>query len=119
MIDKIKKQLSNKITWILFGIGIFIGILYGIFVSPFFLHFLDGITITGFLLLLFTVIHFWWADGTFAITSWKKETDGNLMDYRDQIRKERQKQGNPFLIPSFLLILFSIVLTVIYYILVI
>lgn len=117
MLDTLKASLKDRKTWTFIGLGIAIGIVYGILSKPFFLHLIDGVSMSGIVLLLVGSLRFWWSDGLFASAGYKKDRDGNWKEYRKKVIEERRKARNPYTIPGIILFLFGILLTIIYYIL--
>ena len=127
--NKFKDRFLNKTACIVYGICAGVGIIYGLLRGPFYLHFLDGLTISGFFALGAALIRASWLAGDFTFFSWHpKKRSRNLYsryeedptrgmsyrEYRDTIRNERKDLRNDLLPSSLLVLGIALILSFLY-----
>ena len=81
--NKLIEMFFNKTALVVYGICIGCGIVYGAIRAPFYLHFLDGMTISGFLFLALAIVRYSWISGDFTFFSWgakKRKIKGIVHD---------------------------------------
>ena len=113
MKNKIKKELQNRTVWISIACALGLSAVYGLFVSPWYLHFINGLTFLAFLYLLIGLLRWSWAEGDLVFFSWK-QIHGSYTKWREGRREERKGSSNPFLYSGILLVIVSIILSVLY-----
>lgn len=129
MINKLKKTFITKTAFTVYAVCIACGIGYGVIRPPFYLHFLDGMTISGFFALALALIRASWLAGDFTFFSWKPKRKSNnpyskyegdptrgmsYREYRNAIREERKDMKNDFLPSSLLILAISLILSLLY-----
>lgn len=101
------KYFLNTKAYTLYALALVVSILYGIIVSPFFLHFIDGLTYVGVIYLLVGVV------------TWEKDSGINIANnYKDskEAKEHTRKDAEISLyIPiGILIILISTLLALVY-----
>lgn len=130
MMKKIKELFCNKTAYIVYAVCIGCGLVYGALVPPFYLHFLDGLTISGFFALTIAIIRASWLAGDFTFFSWrpkrhshkdpygKYEADPtrgmSYTQYRSAIREERKDLKNEYMPSSLLVLAIALILSLLY-----
>ena len=116
--NKFKDRFLNKTACIVYGICAGVGIIYGLLRGPFYLHFLDGLTISGFFALGAALIRASWLAGDFTFFSWHPKEDPtrgmSYREYRDTIRNERKDLRNDLLPSSLLVLCIALILSFLY-----
>ncbi len=97
MKDKIKKTLSDQWIYIVITIDLAIGVITGLLNEKFYLHFLNGITVSGMLTLFIGIAKWFWKEGDFAYFAWRQKRDGAYTSYRRDIVAKRKDKTNPCL----------------------
>jgi|GEM_PF-1357454 len=110
---KILNNFRSRTVWILVAIGFVISLIYGFVKEPFFLHFTDGIGVSGMFCLLFAVLRSGWKNGDFAMFNYKA-VEGSFRDYRTRLIEERRDTPNPALYAAIILLAIGIALALIY-----
>lgn len=135
MSDKLKKYICNKTTLICYAVSLAAGILYGVLRRPFLLHFIDGLTIAGFLILAIGLGRWAYIQGDFTFFSWhpnkqvRKRAPGekfygtgnsnpsenmSYREYRHYVRNQRKDMDNMYMPAGILIVVVSIILSVLY-----
>lgn len=129
MKNKLKKYFITKTATCVYAVCILCGIVYGKLRSPFYLHFLDGLTISGFFALGLALIRASWLAGDFTFFSWhpKKRSKNpysryeedptrgmSYREYRSAIREERKDMKNDYLPSSLLVLAIALILSLLY-----
>ncbi|MGM9941831.1 MAG: hypothetical protein ACI32N_07585 [Bulleidia sp.] len=130
MMKKIKELFFNRTAYVVYAVCTGGGLAYGALVPPFYLHFLDGLTITGFFALALAIIRASWIAGDFTFFSWgpkrhsrrdpnaKYEGDPtrgmSYTQYRSAIREERKDLKNEYMPSSLLVLAVALVLSLLY-----
>lgn len=135
MSDKLKKYICNKTTLTCYAVSLAAGILYGALRGPFLLHFIDGLTIAGFLILAIGLCRWAYIQGDFTFFSWhpnkrvRKRAPGEKFygtdnsnpsenmgyrEYRHYVRNQRKDMDNMYMPAGILIIVVSIILSVLY-----
>ena len=127
--NKLIEMFFNKTALVVYGICIGCGIVYGAIRAPFYLHFLDGMTISGFLFLALAIVRYSWISGDFTFFSWgvkKRKIKGmdvydhdpsrgmSYTEYRKHVREERKDIKNPYMASSILILIVSLILSLLY-----
>ena len=109
----LKEIAGERRIWISAAVWAAAGIVNGIRVSPFYLHFLNGLTIAGFALLIVGLCKWFWKEGDFAFFSWKPKS-GSYTRYRSTIIEERRSEKNPWLTAGLMVTAIALVLSLLY-----
>lgn len=128
--NKMIELFLNKTALVVYVICTCCGLLYGALFPPFYLHFLDGMTISGFLFLAAAIVRYSWICGDFTFFSWRPKrhsrkhgilnyeedpTRGmSYTEYRNAIREERKDMKNPYMASSLLILFVSLILSLLY-----
>ena len=115
---KIKENLFTKFAYILYGIAIGASIIYGLVYRPFYVHFIDGITIMGMLYLMIAVI-LWGQKGKIIdkrSIDLKRFKNHEMMNSSDNDSENYiyYKEKNKFLYPSLLILVIAFILAAFY-----
>lgn len=111
-----KKFLSiyqKKDVWVIIACAFGIALAYGLFVSPLYLSFINGLTFLGFVYLLIGLLRWSWIEGDLVFFSWK-QIHGSYNKWREGRREERKGSTNPFLYASLVVIIAAVILSVTY-----
>ena len=128
--NKLKNNFLTKTATCVYAVCILCGVIYGFVRPPFYLHFLDGLTISGFFALGVALIRASWLAGDFTFFSWRPKrhsrkhgipnyeedpTRGmSYTEYRNAIREERKDMKNPYMASSLLILVVSLILSLLY-----
>lgn len=118
----------NKTSLVVYGICIACGIVYGALRVPFYLHFLDGLTISGFVFLTVAIVRASWIAGDFTFFSWRPRnhrkggpdyyeedpTHMSYREYRESIREQRKDEKNYYMPSSLLVLAIALILSLLY-----
>jgi hypothetical protein len=118
VIKQIKEKLFSKFSLILYGIAVVLSIIYGLVYGPFYVHFIDGITIMGMLYFMIAVV-LWSQKGKiidkrsiqlkrFKRNDWFESDSNNKENYT------YYKEKNKFIYPSLLILLIAFILAELY-----
>lgn len=113
MKNKMTKELQNKTVWISLAAALALSVVYGMFVSPLYLQFINAMTFLAFLYLLIGIFRWSWMEGDLVFFSWK-QIHGSYTKWREGRREERKDAGNPFLYAGIMLMIVSVILSVLY-----
>ncbi|NCB33362.1 MAG: hypothetical protein EOM64_05705 [Erysipelotrichia bacterium] len=97
MKEKLRKTLSDQWIFIVIAIDLGIGVITGFLNSNFYLHFLNGITVSGMLTLFIGIAKWFWKEGDFAYFVWRQKKDGPYTAYRHDLIDKRKDKTNPCL----------------------
>ena len=129
MKNKLKNNFLTKTATCVYAVCILCGVIYGFVRPPFYLHFLDGLTISGFFALGVALIRASWLAGDFTFFSWhpKKRSKNpysryeedptrgmSYREYRSAIREERKNLRNDYLPSSLLVLAAALILSLLY-----
>ena len=112
LLINLKDYLTNKTACILYGIALIASCLYGIFYKPFYVHFIDGLTIAGMLFFLIGVI-LWGQKGkiidknSLRLKRFKHNED---IDPNDTSSYGYYNEKNRFIAPALLLLFIAFLL---------
>jgi len=109
----LKETAADRKIWIAAAVCTAVGIVNGIRVSPFYLHFLNGLTIAGFAVLILGICKWFWKEGDFVFFSWKPK-HGSYTKYRHEVIEERRGEKNPWLTAGILVTVISLILSLLY-----
>ncbi len=118
VIKQIKENLFTKFAMILYGIAVAVSIIYGLVYGPFYVHFIDGITIMGMLYFMIAVV-LWGQRGKIIdkrSIQLKRFKQNDLFE-SDSNNKENYtyyKEKNKFIYPSLLILLIAVILASLY-----
>ena len=118
VIKQTKEKLFSKFSLILYGIAVVLSIIYGLVYGPFYVHFIDGITIMGMLYFMIAVV-LWSQKGKiidkrsiqlkrFKRNDWFESDSNNKENYT------YYKEKNKFIYPSLLILLIAFILAELY-----
>lgn len=115
---KIKENLFTKHAYILYGIAVGASVIYGLVYGPFYVHFIDGITIMGMLYFMIAVI-LWGQKGKIIdkrSLDLKRFKNNQMIDSsgNDSANFTYYKEKNKFLYPSLLILVIAFILAAFY-----
>ncbi len=117
LLNQIKEKLFNKFALILYGIAIVLSIIYGLVYGPFYVHFIDGITIMGMLYFMIAAV-IWGQKGKIidkrSIQLKRFKHNEMLETDNDSDNYTYFKEKNKFIYPSLLLLLIAFLLAAFY-----
>jgi hypothetical protein len=114
MKDKLKKTFSDRWIYITILINMAVGVLNGLLHSPFYLHFLNGITIIGMLTLFVGIAKWFWKEGDFAYFAWRAKKGSSYTSYHDEVVKQRKDKTNPCLYAGAFVAILATILSLLY-----
>lgn len=95
------------------GIAFIFAIIYGFINKPFYLNFINGLTIVSMFMLLAGVIRWGWIEGDLAFFSWKPQ-DGSYRKWKEGRIAEHKDKRNNILKAAVVLVVISLVLSFLY-----
>lgn len=113
---KLKDYLWNKTAITLYVIALVASILAGIIFNPFYVRFIDGLTISGLLFLMIGIV-LWGQKGKIIDKNslrLKRFKNGDTNQYNDSSQYEYYKEKNRFLAPALLILILAIILAATY-----
>lgn len=92
--------------------GLF-AILYAVLKPPFYLHFIDGLTMISVVYILIGMIRLQWISGDLAIFSYRKD-EGSYRAYKQRTIEGHKDEKNTILAVGILLLIIAILLALFY-----
>ncbi|MFZ7033734.1 hypothetical protein [Bulleidia extructa] len=103
------KAYQNRNTWIWVGLSISIA-LFSLCFQKSFLHFLNTLTIIGFLYFAIGIFRLSWLKGDYAFLSYRKWKYHDFKQYRKDIEERRKNIPNSILYASYVVLLLCMLL---------
>lgn len=113
---KLKEYLWNKTAITLYLIALVVSILAGIIFKPFYVRFIDGLTVSGLLFLMIGIV-LWGQKGKIIDKNslrLKRFKDGESSNYDDHSQYEYYNEKNRFLAPALLIFMIAVILAATY-----
>lgn len=109
----IKETVFSRTMGIILAVSVVLGIVYGLIIQPFYLQFLNGLSLIGFFLLLAGIMKSNWKDGGLIFFSWKPSM-GSYREYRERLREERKDAHNYSIYAGIIILLIDTILSLLY-----
>ena len=116
IMKKIKENLFNRFACILYAIAAVLSAIYGLVYGPFYVHFIDGLTIMGALYFMIAVI-LWGQKGKIIDMNsirLKRFSQHSQDAFNENEHYGYYKEKNKFIYPSLLVLLIAFILASLY-----
>lgn len=113
MKNKLIDILKDRNIYILTVVAFILAMIYGFIKKPFYLNFINGISIIGMIYFAIGVFRWSWKEGDYTFFSYRPK-HGSFIQWKAGRIDERRYAKNPFLPASIIVIIISLILTLFY-----